>query len=220
MSRRKPSEKIRILLGTTNPGKIKQFHEVLKELKWLDTFKSLEFVDLSEVGSDPIMVKESGYTFEENAVRKAASYGRRYMMPCISDDGGLVVPALNYRPGLHSHREGWTARKVLQELKASDDRMATLRCTMALYDPSTDCYATHSEALTGEVARTVSRGVAYGYDGIFIPSQAGLAPLGSKATVSRLLRTKGMTRLSLSYPRAVCLLKILGNLNTRNRIHL
>jgi len=47
---------------------------------------------------------ESGHTFMENALIKARHYYNILKLPVISDDSGLVVPALNNEPGVYSAR--------------------------------------------------------------------------------------------------------------------
>lgn len=48
--------------------------------------------------------KETGKTFEENAIIKAMFYAEKSGLPTIADDGGLEIDALNGEPGVKSHR--------------------------------------------------------------------------------------------------------------------
>jgi XTP/dITP diphosphohydrolase len=49
-------------------------------------------------------VEETGTTFEENALKKAVSGCVDSMMPCIADDSGLCIDALDGAPGVYSAR--------------------------------------------------------------------------------------------------------------------
>jgi XTP/dITP diphosphohydrolase len=48
--------------------------------------------------------EETGLTFIENAIIKARSAASHTQSPCLADDSGLVVPALNGAPGIYSAR--------------------------------------------------------------------------------------------------------------------
>ena len=52
----------KILIATTNPGKLLEYREILKEL-------SLEIVTLKDLNNQT-EVKEDGKTFKENAIKK------------------------------------------------------------------------------------------------------------------------------------------------------
>ena len=48
--------------------------------------------------------EESGLTFVENAIIKARNASRDANLPALADDSGLVVDALQGKPGIHSAR--------------------------------------------------------------------------------------------------------------------
>jgi XTP/dITP diphosphohydrolase len=87
----------KILIATSNPGKLRDFagaaaaHDV--EIAAIPNFAAL-----------PVVV-EDGLTFEENARKKAEQYsGAAPGEMVLADDSGLEVDALNGAPGVHSAR--------------------------------------------------------------------------------------------------------------------
>lgn len=87
---------MKVLLGTTNPSKIKRFSDLLSGC-------DVELVTLSQLGIEQ-EPEEQGSTPEENAVIKAKFYGR-YFDAVICNDSGLYLDALpvddSRQPGLN-----------------------------------------------------------------------------------------------------------------------
>ncbi|KAA1289581.1 MAG: RdgB/HAM1 family non-canonical purine NTP pyrophosphatase [SAR202 cluster bacterium] len=90
---------MKILIATTNFGKIKEFQEILNKKKIFEIF-TLNDLNIS------VDVEETGNTFEENAEIKATFYSKLSKMPTISEDSGLVIDSLNGEPGIYSARYG------------------------------------------------------------------------------------------------------------------
>lgn len=86
----------RLLISTTNPAK---FEEAVSAL----TEPGLEILGLKDFPSIAT-VEEVGKTFEENAILKAKGYFEQTRVPCIADDGGLMVDYLDGAPGVASAR--------------------------------------------------------------------------------------------------------------------
>lgn len=86
----------KLLIATTNPGKLAEIRHFLSDLP-------LELVSLADVGITE-KVEETGATFEENAILKASYYAKKSGLPTIADDGGLEIDALGGEPGVKSHR--------------------------------------------------------------------------------------------------------------------
>lgn len=90
------AERKKILIATTNPGKLREFKESLQDL-------DVELVSLKDFPDMPT-VQETGTTFEENAILKATQCGHIAGIPTIADDGGLEIDILGGAPGVYSHR--------------------------------------------------------------------------------------------------------------------
>ena len=130
----------RILIATSNPGKLRDFAGAAAA-------HGIEIAGLPNFSSLPLVV-EDGLTFEDNARKKAEEYSRHKPAEIVvADDSGLEVDALNGAPGVHSARyasdqphladantddEANNAR-VLRELKnvSPEKRTARFVCVLA-----------------------------------------------------------------------------------------
>src|SRR4029077_13923142 len=88
------SVELRVLLATSNPGKVAEFGGAVS---------GLTLVSLREVPGI-VLPPETGETFEENARIKARAAAKLSGMPSVADDSGLCVDWLNGAPGVHSAR--------------------------------------------------------------------------------------------------------------------
>ena len=156
-----------LLLATRNQHKTREFTQLLGP--------NFTLRDLTRTRDLP-EIRETGRTFEENAVIKATAISKIFPDEIvIADDSGLEVDALNGAPGVFSARYGgenasdWrNVEKLLRELQGAAERSARFRCVIAL--------AKNGELMTtvrGEVAGTITKsprgGNGFGYDPIFIP---------------------------------------------------
>ena len=104
-----------IVLATKNPGKLREFKKAFEKLPF-------EILSLENFGELPDAV-ENGSTFIENARIKARFFSEILKLPCLADDSGLEVDALNGNPGINSARfagfhadDGTNNRFLLSEL--------------------------------------------------------------------------------------------------------
>ena len=125
-----------LAVATRNPGKLKEIRHLL-ETRGIRVLGLENFPDAPEVDED-------GDTFAINAVKKARSFALVTGLPCLADDSGLVVAALQGRPGVHSARfagvdanDHTNNRKLLDEmvLVPETQRQAAFCCVMALCLP-------------------------------------------------------------------------------------
>lgn len=152
----------KIVLGTSNPHKLKEIKEILNH-------SDIEF-SLVPTDFDPI---EDGKTFEENSYIKSSAAAKLTNSYALADDTGLCVDALDGRPGLYSARYAPTQKekieKLLDELKEipKEKRTAKFVCTMVLTSP--EGHKLHS--VTGEIKGLITQlpeGVnGFGYDPVF-----------------------------------------------------
>jgi XTP/dITP diphosphohydrolase len=85
----------KILVASTNPGKLKELREMLGEdIEWVG------LADFPGIGE----IEEDGTTFAENARKKALGYAMATGLWTLADDSGLVVDALGGQPGVKSAR--------------------------------------------------------------------------------------------------------------------
>lgn len=174
-----------LILATHNQGKVKEFQEMLGSC--VKDLRSAGEFDLAEP-------EETGTTFEENALLKARAGVEATGLPCLADDSGLSVKALNGDPGIYSARWagpekdfGKAMQHVQDSLKESDDRSAAFVAVLALVFPEGQ-----EEIFEGRIAGHVSwppKGdKGFGYDPIFIPEGFSMTfaemDLAEKHTIS------------------------------------
>jgi XTP/dITP diphosphohydrolase len=87
----------RVLIATSNPGKLRDFAGIAAPL-------GIEIASIPHFSSLPLVI-EDGLTFEANARKKAESYSLHAPNELVlADDSGLEVDALGGAPGVHSAR--------------------------------------------------------------------------------------------------------------------
>jgi XTP/dITP diphosphohydrolase len=84
-----------VVLASSNPGKVREIHQLLAEL-------DLDVEPQGAFGVDD--AEETGLSFVENAILKARNAALHTGLPAIADDSGIEVDALNGAPGIYSAR--------------------------------------------------------------------------------------------------------------------
>ena len=87
---------MRLLVATTNPGKLREIHGLLSSVP-------VTLVGLSDCPAVP-EPEETGTTFAENARAKALYYASHCRLLTVAEDSGLVIDALDGEPGVRSAR--------------------------------------------------------------------------------------------------------------------
>lgn len=164
---------IKILLATNNRGKLNEMAQIVKEEGFDEKIK---FITPKDIKLD-LDVDETGSTFFENAYLKAKAFGQKSGLPTIADDSGLVVNALNGKPGIYSARWGKTDKeridKVLKALEGVpyQNRQAAFVAVMVFYHPQTLITIKTVGKMEGFIAQKPIGQNGFGYDPImFIPS--------------------------------------------------
>jgi XTP/dITP diphosphohydrolase len=87
-----------LLIATNNQGKIKELQDLLNDT-------GIELITPAQINLD-LDVIEDGYTYAENATKKALAFAQASGLISLADDSGLEVDALGGAPGLYSARYG------------------------------------------------------------------------------------------------------------------
>lgn len=159
----------KIVIASHNAGKVREFGALFAPL-------SIEAISAGDLHiSEP---EETGSTFAANAELKARHCFEASGLPALSDDSGLVIPALGGAPGIYSAR--WAGadknfatafariEKELGEAKAPLISPAYFICALCLVFP--DGKTEHFEGRIDGALTFPPRGNhGFGYDPIFIP---------------------------------------------------
>ena len=163
----------RLLIGTSNPGKIRELSSALAECR-LDIVSP---VDLGIVDDVP----ETGATLEENALLKATAYSETSGLLTLADDSGLEVDALGGEPGVMSSRYAGEDKTdperiafLLEKLNniGGDRWPARFRCVIAVKAPGrpADLY---DGVCPGLIVTTPRGRNGFGYDPVFFMPEVG-----------------------------------------------
>jgi XTP/dITP diphosphohydrolase len=158
----------KIVLASSNPGKVREFNQLLAEL-------DLEVIPQSEF--DVPDIEETGLSFVENAILKARNAAQHTGRPAIADDSGIEVDALHGAPGIYSARyagagasDAENLDKLLRELgdTVDDQRTARFQCLLVFLRHAADptpliCQGTWE----GRILRQPIGANGFGYDPVF-----------------------------------------------------
>jgi XTP/dITP diphosphohydrolase len=163
----------RLVIGTNNPGKLREFRELLAGC-------GFELVTPGEIGVD-FGPEETGSTFAENATIKAVEAMQATGLISLADDSGLEVDYLGGRPGIFSARYAGGDRTdpalsdddrvqlVLDEMRGVPEaqRSARFRCVIAIATPD-GTVQTVDGVFEGRIGEERQGENGFGYDPIFV----------------------------------------------------
>ena len=157
-----------LLFASHNAGKIAEIKQMLAPFGI--NVKSALDMDLPDV-------EETGVTFAENSLLKSQTIAKATGIPCIADDSGLCVDALNGAPGVYSARYAPNRDfekgmdKLLSEMAQSPNksRAAHFSCVVSLAYPD-GRYELFEGRVDGHIAIQKMHGEeGFGYDPLFVP---------------------------------------------------
>lgn len=160
------------LIATHNMKKRAELERILKPI-------GVRVLLAEEAGVELTDVEETGVTFEENAFLKADSGCKESGMPCITDDSGLAVDALDGAPGVYSARyagEHGNDEKnnelLLENLSdvPADKRTARFVSTVCCCFPDGRHMIVRGEC-EGKIAFEPKGEGGFGYDPLFLPDE-------------------------------------------------
>jgi len=160
-------------MASGNAGKIREISRLLQGL-------GIAVVAQSELGVRD--ADETGTTFAENSLIKARHAADKTGLPAIADDSGLVVDALDGRPGVYSARyagsdatDAENVDKLLAELAdvSSELRGAAFHCVASFVMPG-DSSAVVAEGIwRGSILESRVGSGGFGYDPVFLDPESG-----------------------------------------------
>ncbi len=162
-----------LVLATRNQGKVREISKWFAPLG-LEIKSVADFFGLPEV-------EEDGQTFRENAVKKAETIARFLHLPCLADDSGLEVDALDGQPGVYSARfagpeaddedNNHKLLTLMQDIP-SGERTARFRSVLALAFPGENHPTITAEGIVEGHILSEPRGAGgFGYDPLFFLPQ-------------------------------------------------
>lgn len=158
----------KIVLATSNPGKLKEFQQILGS-------SHIEFLTQSSLGVSD--ADETGLSFVENALLKARHACAVTGLPALADDSGLEVDALHGKPGIYSARysgPGATDQRNNAKLLADlanvpiESRTARFQCVIVFMRHSEDPMPFIAQGTwEGRILFDASGENGFGYDPLF-----------------------------------------------------
>jgi XTP/dITP diphosphohydrolase len=164
-----------LIIATGNPGKLREFEELLAGLPF--TLASLESVGVSAP-------EETGTTFLSNALLKARHAAAATGAPAIADDSGLEVDALGGAPGVYSARyagpgadDAANNAKLLRALAPipPSERGARYRCVLVFVEgPGDPAPLSAAGTWEGRIVDAPRGAGGFGYDPYFWLPELGM----------------------------------------------
>ena len=159
-----------LLLGSSNPGKIK---EIKFYLEYFNLFTDRNIIDLSNF-SDVGEPEENGSTFEENSIIKSTFFFKKTNCLTLSDDSGFIVEEMENFPGVKTARvakEMGGEQKVVDYIFSKKTKKqkisATFYCSLSLVGQKINNVVTGK--ISGFIIPHKKGNDGFGYDPFFIP---------------------------------------------------
>lgn len=190
---------MRVVVATGNAGKLAEIRHALAG-------QPVELVAQRDLGIAD--ADETGLSFVENAILKARHAARLTGLPALADDSGLVIDALDGRPGLHSAhyagRHGDHAANIARVLSELDgvppERRAAHFVAVVVWLRSAD----DPDPLIAEgrwhgaILESPRGNAGFGYDPIFLDPTLGQTAAELDLEVKRRVSHRGQALATLA----------------------
>ncbi len=188
----------RIVLASSNPGKLREFATLLSA-------HGLKGVPQQQLGVSA--ADEPHATFLENALAKARRAAAASGLPALADDSGLCVAALGGAPGVRSARfagERASDRdnidELLRRMSGVGDRRAHYTCVLVALRSADDPEPLVAEARwPGEILEVPRGSGGFGYDPLFFVPAEGKAAAELDALVKNRISHRGLALAELAH---------------------
>ena len=169
---------MKIIIATHNKHKLEEMSRILSPMGY-------EVVTDRDLGIELTDAEENGETFLDNARIKAEAGCKESGLPCIADDSGLCVDALNGAPGVYSARysgvhgdDDGNNRKLLSELSGvpAEKRTAHFACAICVSFPD-GSEVTATGKCEGYIGYEKKGTNGFGYDPLFMVGDRSLAEM-------------------------------------------
>ncbi|MFI4939932.1 MAG: RdgB/HAM1 family non-canonical purine NTP pyrophosphatase [Burkholderiales bacterium] len=188
-----------LVLASNNPGKLKEFSELLAPI-------GFDVRPQGELGVPE--AEEPHLTFIENALAKARHAAKLTGLPALADDSGICVNAFNGAPGVHSARfacqpgelksDARNNLKLVTDLAAHADKSAYYYCALVFVRHADDPQPVIAEGRwNGEICATPRGHGGFGYDPHFWLSVLGKTAAELSAEEKNRLSHRGQALRSL-----------------------
>jgi XTP/dITP diphosphohydrolase len=186
-----------LVLASSNAGKLREIKALLAPMAWAVRAQGeWDFAD----------AVEDGRTFVENALIKARHAAEHTGLPSLGDDSGLLVDALDGRPGLRSARYADGAgseaniEKLLTELAQVPDaqRSAHFYCVVVMLRNADDPAPLVSSGRWEGRITTSPRGEGgFGYDPVFFVPERECTAAELPEVVKNVISHRGQALASM-----------------------
>lgn len=169
---------MKYIIATHNMKKRNELARILEPL-------GVEVLTAEQAGVELTDVEETGTTFEENARLKSESGCKETGMPCIGDDSGLMVDALDGAPGVYSARyagdhgnDPANIALLLENMKdvPDEERTARFMCTVCCTYPDGSEIVVSGKC-EGKIGYEPKGDGGFGYDPVFMVGDKSFAEL-------------------------------------------
>ena len=162
-------------LASKNQGKIEEYKKLLLDVNCQLLLQP-----------ESIEVEENGFTFRQNAIKKAREGSIKTRNYAIADDSGICIDALDGKPGIYSSRYAENDKKrierVLTELNGEENRSAFFIANICVCSPNGDVILESEAKCFGNIILKPRGKSGFGYDPIFeeLTSKLTFAEMNNK----------------------------------------